>query len=77
MDCKTCRVQEFLHKDLYCQGCPKKPKPKIVKGRAYLYRKISANAICSADVKAPKGMEIEASVVELLKQFRVEFVEDC
>jgi hypothetical protein len=76
VDCKTCSVQEFVHKDIYCQGCPSKPKPKIVKGRAYLYKRNSSEPVCSVDIEAPKGSGIEVAAVELMKQLRIEFVPD-
>ena len=78
MSCETCKVQEFLHHDLYCQGCKDKPKPKpkIKTGRAYLFRKNTAEPICSAEVEAPEGKEYEVAAVELMKNFRIEFVEN-
>lgn len=76
MKYETCSVRDFLHADIYCQGCPDKPKPKTKTGRAYLFRKDSANPVFSIEIEAPEGMEYEVAAVELMKNFRIEFVEE-
>ena len=75
MNCEKCNVRDFVHCDLYCRGCPDKPKPKIITGIAYLYLKSSSNPVSSVVVEAPVGMEDEVSVVELMQDYRFEFIE--
>ena len=64
MKCKTCQVREFIHADLYCQGCPDKPKPKMKNGVSYLMSRYGERAIVSADVEAPAGQEYEYAAIE-------------
>lgn len=78
MSCDTCNVRDHIHAVLYCQECPDRPKPEIKEGRAYLYRKNVLLPVLSVDVEVPEGMECEASAMELMQQFSVEFVDtDC
>jgi hypothetical protein len=74
MKCEECNVREFVFADLYCQDCEHKPKPKIIKGRAYLFRKNKTDPIISVDVETPVGYEHEVSAIELMKNFEVEFI---
>lgn len=76
MDCETCTISNFVYSDLYCQGCPDRPKPKTKKGRAYLFRKDSANPVFSIEIESPEGIEYEVAAVELMRNFRIEFVEE-
>jgi len=75
MKCKTCQVREFIHADLYCQGCPDKPKPKMKNGVSYLMSRYGERAIVSADVEAPAGQEYEYAAIELMRKFKIEFYE--
>lgn len=75
LNCKTCNSKDFVHADLYCNGCPDKPKPVIKTGRAYLFRRGFSEPICSVDVKVPSGLEIEFAAVELMSSFQIEFIE--
>lgn len=76
MNCETCNVKSFVHPDLYCSTCPDKPKPKTITGTAYLHRLNSFKPVCSVEVEAPAGMEYEVSAAELLRDHRIEFIED-
>lgn len=75
MNCKNCIIRDFVHADLYCRGCTHKPKPKIKTGRAYLFRKDKSEPIFSSEIEAPKGLEYEFAAIELMSQFRIEFIE--
>lgn len=75
MNCKTCIVRDFVHSDLYCRGCLYLPEPEMKTGLAYLYRTGAFNPISSVEIEAPEGMEYEVSAVELMQQFRIEFIE--
>ncbi len=75
MTCETCAVLDFVHADLYCRGCPDKPKLKVKTGRAYLFRKNVSSPAHSVEVEAPAGMEYEVAAVELMTGFRIEFIE--
>jgi len=76
MDCENCNAKNFLHADVYCQGCPGEKKPKIKTGRAYLLRKDSSLAIFSVEIQAPEGKEHEVAAVELMRNFKIEFISD-
>lgn len=73
MSCENCNTREFVHADIYCNGCPGKPQPRIKKGRAYLFMKNRTKVICSVDIEAPEGSEFEVSAVELIRKLRIEF----
>jgi len=74
MKCKTCPVKGFVHADLYCRGCPDKPKPKIKTGRAYLFLKNAFQPVTSVEIKAADGFEYEVSAIELMRRFKIEFI---
>ncbi len=76
MNCENCNVLDFVHVELYCHECPDKPKPKIKKGRAYLFKKNTAEPIFSVEIEAPEGREYETAAVELMRQFRIEFIKE-
>lgn len=75
MPCETCQVREFVHSDLYCRGCLDKPKPKMKYGDAYLFMRNSFKPITSVSIEAPEGSVADVVAAELLKKFRIEFVE--
>lgn len=75
MNCEKCNVRDFVHFDIYCQGCDQKPEPRIKTGRAYLFRKDTSRPISSVEIEAPDGMEYEVAAVELMGDFRIEFIE--
>ena len=75
MECKTYNVRGFVHADMYCRECPDKPKPKIKTGRAYLFKKGVQMPVCSVDIKAPEGSEYKVAAVELIKKFKIQFIE--
>lgn len=74
--CENCTVKEFVHADLYCQDCEKKPAKKTRTGIAYLFMFGKSEPIASADVVARVGMEYEYSAVELMRNFKIEFIGD-
>lgn len=76
MSCETCSIRDFVHADLYCSDCPDRPKPEIKTGRAYLFQKNMSRPITSVDIRAPEGQEYAVAVVELMKEFKIEFVEN-
>lgn len=75
MKCEKCRVRDFVHSDLYCRGCDYKPKPVTKSGRAYLFRKNTFNPVSSVEIEAPEGMEYEIAALQLMREFRIEFIE--
>ena len=76
MNCKKCIYSEFVHADLYCNGCKDKPKPEIKTGRAYLFRNGFQDPVHSVEIKAPMGLEYQVAAVELMRKFRIEFIEN-
>lgn len=74
--CEGCSVLDFVHADLYCQDCTKKPKPKIKTGIAYLFKKDTFRPVTSVEVKAPAGLEYDIAAVKLMSNFKIEFIGD-
>jgi len=73
MNCETCPTKNFVHADLYCRGCKRKPE---ISGTAYLYRKNKLLPLLSETVKAPENQVILAAAHKLMKEFRIEFIGD-
>ena len=75
MNCKTCIVRGFVHAEFYCQRCKDKPKSVMKSGRAYLFRKNTFNPVLSIEIEAPEGREYEIAAFQLMREFRIEFIE--
>lgn len=73
--CDKCPVRDFVHTDLYCRDCQNKPQPKQKTGRAYLFRKNAFRPIYSTEIEAPADLVYEVAAAEIMKRFRIEFIE--